>query len=83
MENNYARGKFQRIPILFESNMNETSLLTCLIFNGMAKDAYHTSADNVLVLNIHSRMRNRYYNPTYLRFCDLYAVTNNTFTLST
>ena len=36
MENNYAKGTFQRVPILIGFNTNETSLFTCPYFNGKA-----------------------------------------------
>ena len=36
MENNYARGNFQKVPILVGSTTNETSLFTCPAFNGTA-----------------------------------------------
>ncbi|UJR37369.1 hypothetical protein I4U23_030077 [Adineta vaga] len=36
MENNYAKGKFQKVPILIGANTNETSLFTCPVFNGTA-----------------------------------------------
>ncbi|CAF1205653.1 unnamed protein product [Didymodactylos carnosus] len=35
MENNYARGDFQKVPILVGSTTNETSLFTCPLFNQM------------------------------------------------
>jgi carboxylesterase type B len=39
MENNYARGNFQKIPILIGTTMNETSSFTCPLFNGSATTA--------------------------------------------
>jgi carboxylesterase type B len=33
MENSYAKGNFQKIPIMVGSNTNETSLFTCPVFN--------------------------------------------------
>jgi carboxylesterase type B len=36
MENNYAKGNFQKVPILVGSNTNETSLFTCRVFNETA-----------------------------------------------
>jgi carboxylesterase type B len=36
MENSYARGDFQKVPILIGSNTNETSLFVCPVFNGTA-----------------------------------------------
>jgi carboxylesterase type B len=38
MENSYAKGNFQKVPILIGSNRNETSLFTCPFFNGTAND---------------------------------------------
>jgi carboxylesterase type B len=38
MENSYAKGNFQKVPILIGSNRNETSLFTCPFFNGAAND---------------------------------------------
>ena len=39
MENNYARGSFQKVPTLIGSNTNETSLFTCSVFNYSATTA--------------------------------------------
>jgi carboxylesterase type B len=39
MENSYAKGAFQKVPILIGSNTNETSFFTCPIFNGSANIA--------------------------------------------
>ncbi|CAF1131959.1 unnamed protein product [Adineta steineri] len=36
MENSYAKGNFQKVPILIGSNKNETSLFTCPVFNATA-----------------------------------------------
>ncbi len=36
LENYYARGNFQKVPILIGSTPNETASLTCPIFNGTA-----------------------------------------------
>jgi carboxylesterase type B len=36
MENSYARGDFQKIPLLVGTTTNETSTFTCPLFNGSA-----------------------------------------------
>ncbi|CAM2729777.1 unnamed protein product [Rotaria socialis] len=36
MENYYARGNFQKVPILIETTANETTTVICQIFNGTA-----------------------------------------------
>jgi carboxylesterase type B len=36
LENNFAKGNFQKVPILIGSNTNETTLYTCPLFNGTA-----------------------------------------------
>jgi carboxylesterase type B len=48
MENNYARGDFQKVPILIGSNTNETSLFTCPIFNGTANNTQVQAFFNIL-----------------------------------
>jgi carboxylesterase type B len=39
MENSYARGEFQKVPVLVGSTTNETSLFTCPLFNDSATTA--------------------------------------------
>jgi carboxylesterase type B len=39
MENNYARGDFQKVPILVGATTNETSVITCPYFNNSANTA--------------------------------------------
>ena len=36
MDNNYAKGRFKKVPILVGSNTNESSLFTCPLFNQTA-----------------------------------------------
>lgn len=38
MENSYAKGNFQRVPVLIGSNKNETSLFTCPYFKEVANE---------------------------------------------
>ena len=49
-------------------------------FNGSLShwNAYSTSTDNDLVLDVNPQMRNHYYNPTCSCFWDRYAVVNST-----
>lgn len=55
MENEYARGKFQRVPILVGINTNETSLFTCRLFNGTANStqvqAFFNSVYNAVIVS--------------------------------
>ncbi len=55
MENNYARGDFQKVPILIGSTTNETSLFTCPFFNGMANitqvQAFFNAVYNATIIN--------------------------------
>ncbi|CAF1489381.1 unnamed protein product [Adineta ricciae] len=39
IENSYARGNFQKVPVLVGSTTNETSLYTCQVFQGSATEA--------------------------------------------
>jgi carboxylesterase type B len=39
MENYYARGNFQKMPILIGTTANETTMITCSIFNDTANGA--------------------------------------------
>ena len=59
MENNYAKGKFQKVPVLIGANTNETSLFTCPIFNGTAsiiqvQSFFHSSYNATIVDRIPS-----------------------------
>lgn len=55
MENNFARGKFLKLPILIGSNQNETSLFTCRAFNDSATieqiEKYLTKLYNTTIIN--------------------------------
>ena len=55
MENDYARGKFQKVPILIGTNTNETSLFTCRVFNGTANStqvqAFFNSLYNATIVS--------------------------------
>ena len=48
MENSFARGNFQKVPILIGSNTNETSLFVCPVFNGTASIAQAQAFLNTL-----------------------------------
>jgi len=55
MENNYARGNFQKVPVLIGSNTNETSLFTCPHFGGSATidqvQEFFTTIYNTTIIN--------------------------------
>jgi carboxylesterase type B len=55
MENSYARGNFQKVPVLVGSNTNETSSFTCPHFNGSATidqvQEFFTTIYNTTIIN--------------------------------
>ena len=55
MENTYARGDFQKVPILVGSNTNETTLFVCPVFNGTASieqvQAFLNTLFNATIVN--------------------------------
>jgi len=55
MENNYAKGNFQKIPILIGSTTSETSLFTCPVFNQTANttqvQAFFNTAYNATIVS--------------------------------
>ena len=56
MENNYAKGNFQKIPILIGSTANETTPFTCPLFNDSAtvhqvQDFFTTIYINTSIIN--------------------------------
>ena len=77
MKDNYARGKFQKVPIIVGSTTNETSVFTCSFFNGSATTAQVQASCSTL------------YNKTIIDaiptiyFWGRCAVTNNTVISST
>ncbi|CAF0841585.1 unnamed protein product [Adineta ricciae] len=55
MENNYVKGKFQKVPVLIGANTNESSLFTCPAFNGSASiiqvQAFFHSSYNATIVD--------------------------------
>lgn len=55
LDNSYAKGRFQKVPLLVGSNTNETALFTCPVFNGTADvmqvQAFFSSQYNATIVS--------------------------------